>query len=42
MGDSIILYGCWVLHGLAIFLWARWAELERKHSDEGDWVFYLE
>jgi hypothetical protein len=38
----LVLYGWWVLQGLGIFLWARWAEVERKHSGEEDWVLYLE
>ena len=42
MSDSLIAYGCWVLQGLVVFLWAGWAEVERKHSDKGDWVLYLE
>jgi hypothetical protein len=42
MWESLVAYGCWVLQGLAIFLWAHWAAPARKDSSEGEWMFYLQ
>lgn len=42
MLESLVTYGCWVLQGLAIFLWAHWPAPARKDSTEDDWILYLQ
>ncbi len=44
MWEALLVYGCWVFQGVAIFLAAYWAEPGRRRlTDEDDeWTVYLQ
>ncbi len=44
MWEALLVYGCWALQGVAIFLTAYWSEPgRRRRKDEDDeWTVYLQ